>query len=85
MEPTDRDFKRRSKFLSKILRHKPEMVGVELDLQGWVDVDLLLDAMQALAGMFGVDDFVFRTGGWASSLRSLEFTFENVNLDAFAE
>lgn len=47
MEPTDRDFKRRSKFLSKILRHKPEMVGVELDLQGWVDIDLLLDAMQA--------------------------------------
>lgn len=47
MEPTDPDFKRRSKFLSKILRHKPEMVGVELDKQGWVDIDLLLDAIQA--------------------------------------
>lgn len=33
-----------SKFLSLILRHKPETVGVQLDAEGWIDVDMLLDA-----------------------------------------
>ena len=32
-----------SKFLSLVLRHKPEVVGVKLDPNGWVDVDKLLD------------------------------------------
>lgn len=34
-----------SKFLSLILRHKPESVGIELDSNGWVDVEVLLLAM----------------------------------------
>lgn len=33
-----------SKFLSLILRHKPEEVGITLDEHGWVDVGVLLDA-----------------------------------------
>ena len=35
---------RLSKFLSKVLRHKPEMIGLELDQNGWVDVEQLLMA-----------------------------------------
>ncbi|WP_345954001.1 RNA 2'-phosphotransferase [Mucilaginibacter sp. PAMB04168] len=31
-----------SKFLSLVLRHQPELIGMELDLQGWVSVDELL-------------------------------------------
>ena len=34
-----------SKFLSLILRHQPEVVGIQLDAQGWVDVDVLLNAL----------------------------------------
>lgn len=34
-----------SKFLSLVLRHKPEMLGVVLDPQGWVRVDELLIRM----------------------------------------
>jgi putative RNA 2'-phosphotransferase len=34
-----------SKFLSLILRHKPEEVGVTLDEHGWVDVAVLLTAL----------------------------------------
>ncbi len=33
-----------SKFLSYVLRHRPESVGLELDENGWVDVDELLEA-----------------------------------------
>ena len=36
---------RTSKFLSLILRHKPETVGIALDPNGWVDVDVLLAGM----------------------------------------
>lgn len=31
-----------SKFLSKVLRHDPAMIGVSLDAQGWTQVDDLL-------------------------------------------
>ena len=34
-----------SKFLSLILRHKPETIGIELDAQGWADVDELINGM----------------------------------------
>ncbi|MEM8713422.1 MAG: RNA 2'-phosphotransferase [Planctomycetota bacterium] len=33
---------RLSKFLSLVLRHKPQTIGIELDPEGWVDVDVLL-------------------------------------------
>lgn len=39
--------KRVSKFLSLILRHEPEKVGLTLDEAGWVPVDELLDAVNA--------------------------------------
>jgi len=32
-----------SKFLSLVLRHQPETIGIELDQNGWTDVDTLLE------------------------------------------
>ena len=32
-----------SKFLSLVLRHKPETIGIKLDAHGWADVDKLID------------------------------------------
>ena len=32
-----------SKFLSLILRHKPEVIGIKLDENGWADVDELIE------------------------------------------
>ena len=34
-----------SRFLCLVLRHKPETIGVTLDRNGWVDVDVLLKAV----------------------------------------
>ena len=34
-----------SKFLSLILRHKPEVIGITLDEHGWADVNALLEGM----------------------------------------
>jgi putative RNA 2'-phosphotransferase len=36
---------RRSKFLSLVLRHQPQTVGIALDAAGWVDVEILLAAL----------------------------------------
>ena len=35
-----------SKFLSLVLRHRPDLIGIELSEQGWVHVDTLLSAME---------------------------------------
>ncbi len=35
-----------SKFLSLILRHKPETIGIQLDKNGWTDVQILLQKIQ---------------------------------------
>jgi len=32
-----------SKFLSLVLRHRPDRAGIELDAEGWVDVDHLIE------------------------------------------
>lgn len=39
--------KRRSKFLSLVLRHEPQRVGITLDAAGWTDVSALLAACAA--------------------------------------
>lgn len=41
------DRKQASKFLSLLLRHEPERIGIELDEAGWTEVDNLLDALHA--------------------------------------
>lgn len=38
-----KDLKPISKFLSLVLRHKPETIGVTMDEQGWISVDELLE------------------------------------------
>ena len=47
-----------SKFLSLILRHKPETVGIKLDGNGWADVEELLEKINA--------------SGWAVTFAELE-------------
>src|ERR1700759_4939048 len=42
---TEKENNRTSKFLSLILRHEPERVGLKLGEAGWVDVDELLAAV----------------------------------------
>jgi len=39
--------KKRSKFLSLVLRHQPDLIGIELDDAGWVRVDDLLAGLKS--------------------------------------
>lgn len=36
------DEKKISKYISLILRHKPEAIGIQLDEHGWANVDELI-------------------------------------------
>ena len=53
-----------SKFLSFVLRHKPEAIGLVLDSEGWADIDVLIAAAmrdgkkldRALIGQVGQRD-----------------------------
>ncbi|WP_439816250.1 RNA 2'-phosphotransferase [Zavarzinia sp. CC-PAN008] len=45
-----------SKFLSLVLRHKPEEIGLVLDAQGWASVDDLLEKAAAHGTVFTRDD-----------------------------
>jgi len=45
-----RDLVKASKFMSLVLRHKPEEIGLRLDAQGWADIGELI----AKAGQHGV-------------------------------
>jgi putative RNA 2'-phosphotransferase len=38
------DLRSTSKFLSYVLRHHPDALGIELDKHGWVDIDTLMAA-----------------------------------------
>ena len=39
----ERQIKSGSKYLSYILRHHPEEIGVDMDSKGWVNVEQLID------------------------------------------
>lgn len=45
-----------SKFLSFVLRHKPEAIGLTLDLQGWANIDELIERGNAAGTQFDHDD-----------------------------
>jgi putative RNA 2'-phosphotransferase len=47
---TDKETTHLSKFLSLVLRHKPDTIGLTLDPNGWADVTQLLEKLNA-AGM----------------------------------
>ena len=52
---SEKDFVRLSKFLSLVLRHRPEFIDLKLDAQGWADVDELIEKAATAGGARGLD------------------------------
>lgn len=50
MHLTDKMVIKLSKFLSLILRHKPENIGINLDNNGWCDLDELVSKLRSHGG-----------------------------------
>jgi putative RNA 2'-phosphotransferase len=45
MTMDEKSVRRISKFLSLVLRHQPDKIGIQLDAAGWVEVEVLLEAL----------------------------------------
>ena len=45
MKPNEKSQRDQSKFLSLVLRHSPETINIQLDTEGWTDVQTLLQQM----------------------------------------
>lgn len=52
---TEKENKRISKFLSYVLRHNPGMISIELDANGWTDVENLIRCAHANGVEFDFD------------------------------
>jgi len=48
-----------SKFISLLLRHKPETIGLQLDENGWANVDELIEKSNRKGVKFNFDDLKF--------------------------
>ena len=59
-----------SKFLSLVLRHKPETIGIQLSENGWVATETLIQNMNA--------------HGQAMDFETLNFIVENNNKKRFS-
>ena len=49
---SDRRMKNTSKFISLVLRHNPQVVGITLDEHGWADVQDLIEGINRSEGHF---------------------------------
>jgi len=45
-----------SKFMSMVLRHKPERIGITLDAQGWADTNALIKGMKRAGHSVSLED-----------------------------
>lgn len=55
---TEQDKKRIGKFLSLVLRHDPAKIGIELDEQGWANVQELIEKCKKHRYHFSMEDLV---------------------------
>lgn len=55
----EKDVTRLSKFLSLVLRHQPQIIGLQLDSQGWASVDDLLQGVKSKGFSFDLDTLRF--------------------------
>lgn len=51
----NKKLKNLSKFLSLVLRHKPEVIGLQLTAQGWANTDELIQKCQAQGKQINLD------------------------------
>ena len=47
LKMNEKNLKHKSKFLSLVLRHKPEAIDLKLDKNGWADIEELIEKAKA--------------------------------------
>lgn len=54
----NRKYTKLSKFLSYVLRHRPDVIGLELDNEGWASVDELINGAQKKGKRFNHEKLI---------------------------
>ena len=77
---TEKENKKLSKFLSLVLRHQPELIGIELDEQGWANVAELRRKAAVYGKPFSMEvlEFVVDT----NSKKRFAFTYDKRKIRA---
>jgi putative RNA 2'-phosphotransferase len=57
-----------SRYLSRVLRHEPDSIGLSLDAQGWARIDELIQRAAA-HGMALTRELVLHVAGWSDKQR----------------
>ncbi|MFT5169146.1 MAG: putative RNA 2'-phosphotransferase [Saprospiraceae bacterium] len=55
----EKEITKRSKFLSLVLRHRPNLIGITLDNQGWISVEILLEKLEAFGNPLTSEELDF--------------------------
>lgn len=71
-----------SKFLSFVLRHKPEAIGVELDRHGWVNVEKLVSSANASGHISNLDRFLIQEAVDASDKKRFAISEDGQSIRA---
>ena len=79
MKETAPDLTRISKYMSLILRHKPEVIGIELDAHGWADVDALL---AGIGRKYTVDRDILEEIVWTDEKQRYSFNADRTKIRA---
>jgi putative RNA 2'-phosphotransferase len=56
---TEKESTRLSKFLSLVLRHQPELIGITLDEKGWINISELKKKCVAYGNSFSTQELEF--------------------------
>ena len=67
-----------SKLLSLVLRHSPETLGIELDENGWTDVDILIDKIKGKGISINLDILKYVVETNAKKRFAFNETFDQV-------
>lgn len=71
-----------SKFLSYVLRHKPEAIGLTLDEKGWVSIDELIDKANQSDEGISLDHFLILTVAETSDKKRFSISEDGLRIRA---
>lgn len=59
MKQNEKIVRQRSKFLSLVLRHQPASIGIQLDREGWTDIQMLLNQISRHQQKMSIEELLY--------------------------
>lgn len=75
---SEKDNVKLSKFLSLVLRHQPEKIGLKLDSNGWVNIDILINKLNEAGISMDIDTLKYIVASSEKKRFSFNDTFDKI-------